>query len=181
MELYNFVHYLLFTGWAEVDWFGPPGSVSPFRGAFLGDGMDYNDWNGGHREWFEEAMESFLRLHQPTDAENLPAGDRGHENGPWCTVEQFQYIPKSIQRCIIRTTDFRAARMLGKPLADGIDLFRPLRETYRRQKELLGKVNWMPCLGMREEEFVPLHNFRGYTPTAGIGSIRGTTLWVGSV
>ncbi|KAL9190514.1 hypothetical protein ACHAXT_000220 [Thalassiosira profunda] len=179
--VYKFMHHLLFTGWAAMDWFGQPGSVSPFRGAFLGDERYDIGWNGGHQDSFHEAMECFLRLHKSNETDPMPAGQGARDSGPRCTVEQFLYVPKTIQQCVKNTRDHQMVKLLGAPLADIIDLFRLVRETYKVRKKELGRVNWMPCLGMSEADFVPLRNFQGYNPETEDGrrNIRGTTLmWV---
>ena len=51
LEFYNFIHHLLFTGWADNDCGWPPGTISPYRGELIGDSSrDFNSRNGGHRE-----------------------------------------------------------------------------------------------------------------------------------
>ena len=41
---------------------------------------------------------------------------------------------------------------------------RDVRETYEAQKEYLSAIQWMPCLGVAREDFVPLESFEGYNP-----------------
>ena len=40
LPFYNFIHHLLFAGWADNDCYTSPGSGSPFRGQLLGEGKD---------------------------------------------------------------------------------------------------------------------------------------------
>ena len=40
LPFYNFIHHLLFGGWADNDCYTSPGSGSPFRGQLLGEGKD---------------------------------------------------------------------------------------------------------------------------------------------
>ena len=50
LPFFNFIHHLLFTGWADNDCHTSPGSYSPFRGRLLGDeANDNGNWNGGHK------------------------------------------------------------------------------------------------------------------------------------
>ena len=73
LPFYNFIHHLLFAGWAENDTYGPPGS-SPFRGRLLGDGKDYNAWNGGDNERFDDIFNCFMTLHKSDEEETVPVG-----------------------------------------------------------------------------------------------------------
>jgi hypothetical protein len=67
LPFYNFIHHMLFIGWAENDSYCSPGSCSPYRGEFLQDDKLITGWNGGHRELFHDIMNCFLRLHKSND------------------------------------------------------------------------------------------------------------------
>ena len=56
-------------------------------------------------------------------------------------------------------------RLLGKHIADSIDIYFLVRSTYGACKEELSEVKWMPCLGAGVEElFGPSADYRGYNP-----------------
>ena len=64
----------------------------------------------------------------------------------------------------MNTVDQKAEALLGKCIADSIDLYRLVRETYDEREEALSQIQWMPCLGGVREDFVPLDDFQGYNP-----------------
>ena len=98
LPFYNFIHHLLFAGWADNDCYTSPGSGSPFRGQLLGDGKDYNDWNGGHRDFFGEMYECFMCLHKSDEEKSVPPQSMlvGEWERPQYTLSQIQYIPETI-------------------------------------------------------------------------------------
>jgi len=164
---YNFIHHLLFTGWAGNDCYSSPGSCSPFRGRLIGDKKDYNDWNGGHREWFHEMWECFMCLHKSDEEKTIPP--RSMLLGSWhesnYSLSQIQYLPETIRRCVMNCVDKEAETLLGKSIADSIDIYRLVRETYASfGGDYLKAIQWMPCLGVSEEEYEPLDSFEGYNP-----------------
>ena len=46
LPFYNFIHHLLFAGWADNDCYTSPGSGSPFRGQLLGEGKAMTGMGG---------------------------------------------------------------------------------------------------------------------------------------
>ncbi|KAL7530126.1 hypothetical protein ACHAWF_003254 [Thalassiosira exigua] len=164
--IFNFIHHLLFTGWAENDCYRPPGSCSPYRGELLGDGNDYNDWNYGHREWFHDMFQCFMRLHKSEEEETVPPPGMLNPRIPTeiYTLSQIRYLPETIRRCVANTIDDEARSLLGRSIADSIDIYRLVRETYDDNTDFLSQIEWMPCLGVSEEEYVPLDHFEGYNP-----------------
>lgn len=98
LPFYNFIHHLLFAGWADNDCYTSPGSGSPFRGQLLGEGKDYNDWNGGHRDFFGEMYECFMCLHKSDEEKSVPPQSMlvGEWERPQYTLSQIQYIPETI-------------------------------------------------------------------------------------
>ena len=161
LPFFNFMHHLLFTGWAENDCHTSPGSRSPYRGQFLGDEANYNGgWNGGHRECFHEITLCFIGLHKSDELKTIPLYEEPFDY----SVSQIQHIPETIRRCVMNTVDQKAEALLGKCIADSIDLYRLVRETYDEREEALSQIQWMPCLGGVREEFVPLDDFQGYNP-----------------
>lgn len=163
---FNFIHHLLFTGWADNDCYTSPGSCSPYRGRLLGDGKDYNDWNGGHRELFHEMFECFMTLHKSDEQKTVPPrimmrSSLDHQY----TLSQIQFIPETIRRIVMNCTDKDAEALLGKNIAESIDIYRLVRDTYDKRKgNNLRAIQWMPCLGVAREDFVPLETFEGYNP-----------------
>lgn len=71
LPFYNFIYHLLFTGWADHDSYVSPGSHSPYRGRLIGHTQDYDDWNGGHNEWFNEMLRSFMTLHKTKEEKTI--------------------------------------------------------------------------------------------------------------
>lgn len=164
MSFDNFIHHLLFTGWAEKDCQCSPGSHTPFRGRLIGDGELF-DWHGGHRDWFSEMWECFIRLHKSDEEKTIPpqVGESWRE--PRYTLSQIQYLPETIRRVVANCADEEAESLLGKSIADSIDIYRLIRETYDANKDGdLKAIQWMPCLGVSEEDFVPMETFEGYNP-----------------
>lgn len=177
-RFYNFIHHLLFTGWADNDSYTSPGTFSPFRGSLLGDIQNYNDWNGGHRDCFHDMWMCFMSLHKSNEPKNIPPG----VSYPDYSLSQLQYIPETIRRCIVNCVDDRAVSLLGKAHADSIDLYRLVRETYEAREEDLSQIQWMPCFGVNEDEFVPdVTTFgQGYNPQHERKNIDATgLLWGG--
>ena len=166
-SFYNFIHHLLFTGWADNDCYTSPGSCTPYRGRLIGDGEDYNAWNGGHREWFHEMWECFICLHKSDEEKTVPPQsmlERSWQE-PRYTLSQIQYLPETIRRCVANCVDKKAVGLLGKSIADSIDIYRLIRETYDANKDYdLKAIQWMPCLGVSEEDYVPKETFEGYNP-----------------
>ena len=165
MPFYNYIHHLLFTGWAENDCYDSPGSGTPFRGRLIGDGEYDSYWHGGHREWFGEMWECFMCLHKSNEEKTVPSQDMGEgwRQRPRYTISQIQYLPKTIRR--IQIIDKGAEDLLGKSIADSIDMYRLIRKTYTAHKDgKLKAIQWMPCLGVSEENFVPMETFEGYNP-----------------
>ncbi|KAL7547005.1 hypothetical protein ACHAWF_010324 [Thalassiosira exigua] len=165
--IFNFIHHLLFTGWAENDCYTCPGWISPYRGRLLGDGEDYNSWNGGHEERFGGMFQCFIRLHKSDEEETVPPPSmRDGFSSYVYTLSQIQYLPETIRRCVANAIDREARSLLGRSIADSIDIYRLVRETYDYDDnaEILGKIRWMPCLGVPKEDFVPLDSFEGYNP-----------------
>ena len=181
-RFYNFIYQLLFTGWAENDSYSSPGTHSPFRARLIGDNEADDDWHGGHREWFCEMYACFMELHKSNEEKTVPPQSMivegwrrstyhlsqiQHLEGLWrstYTLSQIQYLPETIRRVVANCVDRKAQTLLGKPIADSIDLYRLIRETYEAQKEYLSAIQWMPCLGVAREDFVPLESFEGYNP-----------------
>ena len=64
----------------------------------------------------------------------------------------------------MNTVDQKAEALLGKSIAESIDLYRLVRETYDEREDVLSRIQWMPCLGGVREDFVPLDDFQGYNP-----------------
>ena len=170
---YNFIHHLLFTGWAENDAKLCSGTFSPFRHRFTQDD-GFSNLNGGRREdcvldilgwrriyykYFDKIWDCFMRLHKSNDTPSVSNGGRA----PF-TLSQIQHIPETIRRCLENTVDHWAIIFLGKPIADNIDLYRLARQTYYHQEEELSEIQWQPSFGMEEEDFVPLDDFSGYNP-----------------
>ena len=160
LPFYNFIHHLLFTGWADNDCYTSPGSCSPFRGRLIGDGKHYNAWNGGHREFFGDMWECFMCLHKSEEEKTIPPQTRY----PSYSLSQIQYLPETIRRIVANCVDKDAEDLLGKSISDSIDIYRIIRETYRDWEDVLKVIKWMPCLGVSEEDFVPMLNFEGYNP-----------------
>ena len=173
LPFFNFMHHLLFTGWADNDC--PPGSCSPFPGRLVGDHeAGYNDWNGDHRECFHDITLCFIGLHKSDELKTIPP-----QEFPDYSVSQIQHIPETIRRCVMNSVDQKAEALLGKCIADSIDLYRLVRETYDQREEALSQIQWMPCLGGVREEFVPLDDFQGYNPQHERENIDYTSLhWV---
>ncbi|KAL7488819.1 hypothetical protein ACHAW6_014447 [Cyclotella cf. meneghiniana] len=170
---YNFIHHLLFTGWAENASHSCPGAWSPYHCQFLQD----NNSDGGrdrHENKLDKMMECFIRLHKSNDAESIPKNAGMWE--PRYTLSQIQYIPETIRRCVMNSIDHKAQRLLGRPIADAIDLYRLVRLTFEHSGEELSQIHWQPCFGMAEEEYVPLRDFSGYNPQHERKNIDGTGL-----
>ena len=61
--------------------------------------------------------------------------------------------------------DKEAEGLLGKSIADSIDIYRLVRETYDSNKDdELKAIQWMPCLRVSEEDYVLMESFEGYNP-----------------
>jgi len=166
-SFYNFIHHLLFTGWADNDCYTSPGSHSPYRGRLIGDGEDYSAWHGGHEEWFSDMWQCFMRLHKSEEEKTVPP--QSMLVGTWqessYTLSQVQYLPETIRRCVMNCVDKEAEALLGKSIADSIDIYRLVRETYASfGGDYLKAIEWMPCLGVSEEDYVPMETFEGYNP-----------------
>ena len=159
---YNFIHHLLFAGWAKKDSLRRPGSGSPYRHRFLQDEAFNHGWNGGHREFFHDIFDCFMRLHKCHDTRSVSNSGLGCEE-PY-TLSQIQYLPETIRRCVENCVDHEARALLGKPIADDIDIYRLVRQTYELREEDLSQVQWQPGFGVAEEDFVPLSDFSGYNP-----------------
>ena len=165
LPFYNFIHHLLFTGWADNDCYTSPGTRTPFRGRLIGDGEDYNDWNGGHREWFGEMLECFLCLHKSDEEKTIP--QQSMLRTSWerqYTLSQIQYLPETIRRCVMNCVDKEAEGLLGKSIADSIDIYRLVMETYHVCEDELKIIQWMPCFGVPISDFEPMDTFEGYNP-----------------
>ena len=158
LPFYNFIHHLLFSGWAHYDSYTSPGTCSPYRGRFLGDGVNYNDGTESHKGSFHESTLCFIGLHKSDELKIIPPQ---HTVSDY-SVSQIQHIPETIRRCVMNTVDQKAEALLGKCIADSIDLYRLVRETYDEREEALSQIQWMSCLGGVREEFVPLDDFQGY-------------------
>ena len=39
-----------------------------------------------------------------------------------------------------------------------------MRQTYELRKEVLSEIQWQPCFGIAEKDFVPPDDFSGYNP-----------------
>jgi hypothetical protein len=169
---YNFIHHLLFVGWAENDSYGSPGSSSPYRAEFLQDDRYNTGWNGGHREFFDDIFQCFMHLHKSDDTREVQTSKLGE---PY-QLSQIEYLPETIRRCVENVVDQKAIALLGKPIADAIDLYRLARQTYELRKEDLAQIQWMPCFGMTKEEYAPLQDFGGYNPQHERKNIDGTGL-----
>ena len=79
---------------------------------------------------------------------------------PLYTLSQIQYLPETIRRYVANCVDREAEYLLGRSIAESIDLYRLVRESYVEcQHEL-----WMPCLGMEVADFSPRDTFPGYNP-----------------
>ena len=118
---------------------------------------------GVTKEWFHEITLCFIGLHKYDEVKTNP-----QLNVPFLTpdysVSQIQHIPETLRRCVMNTVDQKAEALLGKCIADSIDLYRLVRETYDEREEALSQIQWMSCLGGVREEFVPLDDFQGYNP-----------------
>jgi hypothetical protein len=178
LPFYNFIHHMLFIGWAENDTYCSPGSCSPYRGEFLQDKrLSQCGWNGGHRELFDDIINCFLRLHKSDDTRVVRQNrGRGYEFEEPYTLSQIQYLPETIRRCVENIVDEKARTLLGRPIADAIDLYRLVGSTYQLRQEELSQIEWMPCFGMEEEEYEPLDDFSGYNPQHSRSNIDGTGL-----
>ena len=80
------------------------------------------------------------------------------------TLSQIQRIPETIRRCIEFSIDTEAVALLGEGIAESIDVYRVLRETYKNNAKELGFLEWMPCFGGSEDDFEPLTDFSDYNP-----------------
>jgi hypothetical protein len=170
--VYNFIHHLLFTGWAEGDCYRSPGTYSPFRGRLIGCDRDYNTWVDtpiDHGDEFGDMKECFISLHKSDEELTVPVSD---DRWPEYTLSTIQYIPETIRRCMTNTIDHQAESLLGKAIADSIDIYRLVRQTYEAQKDKLSVIQWMPCLGVPREDFIPRSTFEGYNPRARNGATR---------
>jgi len=162
LPLYNFIHHLLFTGWAENDCYTSPGSCSPYRGRLIRE----DDWHGGHRESFYEMFQCFMCLHKSNEVASVPPQNmlEWHWNRPECTLSQVWHIPRTILQCVTNCVDHRARSLLGKPIADSIDIYRLLRETYADNEDELDGIYWMPCLGVSAKEYMRVSDYHRYNP-----------------
>ena len=118
-----------------------------------------------------------MSLHKSNEPKNIPPG----VSYPDYSLSQLQYIPETIHRCIVNCVDHRAVSLLGKAHADSIDLYRLVRETYEAREEDLSQIQWMPCFGVAEDEFVPLDDVQGYNPQHERKNIDATGLLWGGV
>jgi len=163
---YNFIHHLLFAGWVEIDCKRYPGSGTPFRDRLLRDGELY-EWHGGHREWFGEIWEVFMCLHKSDEEKTVPPQsllERSWQK-PRYTLSQIQYLPETIRRIVENCGDEEAEDLFGKTIAGSFYIYRLVRETYASfGGDYLKAIQWMPCLGVSEENFVPMETFEGYNP-----------------
>ena len=195
-EFYNFMHHLLLTGWVDRDWHtsthGP--ASSPFLGRLLTGETNADDWTEAHKEQFRNMIDCFVGLHKSGESKSVPAGD----SSPRFTLSQIQHIPETIRRCIENCVDKKAEQLLGKLIADEIDICRLLRETHQvydsavrdswgwvvvyyggclsSQERIFSKIDWMACLGVGEGEFEPLESFDGYNPQHERDTIDHTAL-----
>jgi len=160
-RLCNFIHHLLFIGWAHKDLSlsaCAPGTFSPYRECFLGG--ESAPWDGGHRDTFTDITECFLGIHTPKKYEQAFISPFSRET---YSVSQIQYLPETIRRCVENTVDNEAVDLLGERIAASIDIYRLVRETYDNDEEdLLKSVDWMPCFG--EDDFQ--HEKSDYNPRA---------------
>ena len=172
--VFNFIIHLLFTGWAEGDCYRSPGTDSPFRGRLIGCERDYNTWTDtpiDHGDEFGDMKECFISLHKSDEEVTVPASD-DRWSRPEYTLSTIQYIPETIRRCVMNTVDQQAESLIGKSIADSIDIYRLVRQSYETQKDKLSVIQWMPCLGVTREDFVPRSTFEGYNPCARYGATR---------
>jgi len=158
--IYNFMHHLLFFAWAEIDLSNYPGEMSPYYSHFLGEAggasFDYE-----HRETFCEDTMDFLDTHKVSDEEKKTIDLFLMTS---YAPSQIQYIPETIRRSVMNRVDKEAVAVLGKGIANSIDLDRPVKETYQAKMSQLEQINWMPCLG-EKAAFQPLRDFSGYNPS----------------
>ena len=161
-HIYNFLHHLLFAGWAHKELslsFCAPGTYSPYRESFLGG--NHSDWDGGHRDTFFEISQSFLGAHTPNEGEVKTIRVFRFVGNDY-TLSQIQRIPETIRRCIEFSIDTEAVALLGEGVAESIDVYRVLRETYKNNAKELGFMEWMPSFGGSEGDFEPLTDFSDY-------------------
>ena len=104
-------------------------------------------------------IEAFVGLHKPKEEMSM----EGYTD-PQRTLSQVQYLPETLRRCVANSVDRTAEALLGKPIADSIDLYGLLRETYAKRKHELQSIKWMPCLGVEAADFIPRDTFPGYNP-----------------
>ena len=107
-----------------------------------------------------------MHLHKSNEEESVPPqkvmGSYG--NSAAYTLSQIQYVPETIRRCISNCIDYEAHSLLGCHIADSINIYRLVLETYQNNSKELSQIHWMPCLGVAEEDFVSLDDFEGYNP-----------------
>lgn len=155
--MFNFLCHLVCINLAKMDldkscdhniYNKTPGTWSPFRDRFLW-GVHSNTWNDDHRGKFRDGVLGCLGAPEPS----LNVGQKRIQvlsRRNTYTPSQIQRLPETIRGHVMNCVDDEAVAILGKTIADTIDLHRPVRETYEAKKEMLGQINWMPCLGAPE-------------------------------
>lgn len=74
----------------------------------------------------------FMCLHKSEEEKTVPPPsmlERSWQDSRY-TLSQIQYLPETIRRCVMNCVDKEAEALLGKSIADSIDIYPLVRETH---------------------------------------------------